>query len=176
VPAVYVAGGCGLSPLKAAIARQLAARPDGTPLAIVYGARDPEARIHRAALRAWAAAPDVTLIECVDHAGPGWTGRVGTVLDGVDEAVARVGARHAGVCGPPAMLPLVGERLCALGLRAGDVHLAIERTMKCATGHCGHCYVDHRYVCTDGPVFAFAELRALPEAFAVGRPTSALPC
>ena len=37
--------------------------------------------------------------------------------------------------------------------------------MKCGIGMCGHCYVNHRYVCTDGPVFSYAELRDLPDAF-----------
>ena len=37
--------------------------------------------------------------------------------------------------------------------------------MKCGTGECGHCYVNHRYVCTDGPVFSFAELLLLSDAF-----------
>jgi hypothetical protein len=43
--------------------------------------------------------------------------------------------------------------------------------MKCATGHCGHCYLNHRYVCRDGPVFSYAELRGLPDAFATGDPS-----
>ena len=38
--------------------------------------------------------------------------------------------------------------------------MALERHMKCGVGECGHCYVNHRYVCTDGPVFSLAELRA----------------
>jgi sulfhydrogenase subunit gamma (sulfur reductase) len=163
-PAVYVAGGCGLSPLKPAISRAVASRPAGTPLAIVYGARDPEARIHRPVLAAWERAPDVHLIECVEHAGPGWWGRMGSVLDFLDEAVECSGARRAAVGGPPVMLPLVAERLCRLGIGAARVHVAIERYMKCGTGLCGHCYVNERYVCTDGPVFSFAELRELPDA------------
>ena len=143
----------------------LRTRPAGTPLAIVYGAREPDARIHCAELHAWERAPDVRLIECVEPADSGWRGRVGGVLDLVDEAIERSGAQCAAVCGPPIMLPLVAERLCRLGLHAADIHLAIERYMKCGTGHCGHCYVNHRYVCTDGPVFSFAELRELPDAF-----------
>lgn len=63
------------------------------------------------------------------------------------------------------MLSLVAGRLCELGLAAADVQLAIERHMKCGIGMCGHCYVNHRYVCTDGPVFSYAELRDLPDAF-----------
>jgi NAD(P)H-flavin reductase len=164
-PTIYVAGGCGLSPLRAAISRHVATRPPGVPLAIVYGARDPEARIHRADLAAWRRAPDLRLVECVERAGPGWRGRVGLVSDFVDDAVRLVGARHAAVCGPPVMLPAVAERLCRRGLDAADVHVAIERYMKCGLGACGHCYVNDRYVCTDGPVFSYAELRQLPDAF-----------
>lgn len=176
-PTLYVAGGCGLSPLKAAITRQISTRPPATPLAIVYGVREPEGRIHREALATWERVPHVDLIECVEHAGADWLGRVGSVLDCLDEAVALIGARRAAVCGPPVMLPLVARRLCRLGLAAGHVHLAVERYMKCGTGHCGHCYVNHRYVCTDGPVFSFAELRELSDAFPeLGRPGEGVVC
>lgn len=164
-PTVYVAGGCGLSPLKAAITFQIAARPRGTRLAIVYGARAPEARIHRAALAAWRRAPDVHVVECVERGDPGWSGRVGIVTEYLDQAIAFTGARRAAVCGPPVMLRLAADRLCRGGLDAAEVHLAIERYMKCATGHCGHCYMNDRYVCRDGPVFSLAELRQLPDAF-----------
>jgi anaerobic sulfite reductase subunit B len=164
-PTVYVAGGCGLSPLRAAIARQVARRPAGTRLAVVYGARDVPARIHRADLAGWDGAPEVLVIQSVERAAPGWRGRTGNVLGHVAEAVRRTGACRAVVCGPPAMLAPVAERLCGLGLDPAHVHVALERYMKCGTGHCGHCYVGDRYVCTDGPVFPYAALRALPDAF-----------
>jgi NAD(P)H-flavin reductase len=165
-PTLYVAGGCGLSPLKAAIDLQLATRPPGTPLAVVYGARDPEARIHRAALAAWERLPDVHLVECVERAPAGWWGRVGVVTEHCAEAAAVIGARRAALCGPPAMLAATARRLVATGLGPAAIHVALERYMKCGVGHCGHCYVNHRYVCTDGPVFPFAELLRLPDAFA----------
>jgi NAD(P)H-flavin reductase len=176
VPTIFVAGGCGLSPLKPAIARQIAARPRGTKVAIVYGARTPDARIHRAALADWARAPDVQLVECVDLGEPGWRGRVGVVTDYVGQAVAAVGARRAAVCGPPVMLRLAADRLCRLGLDPAQIDVAVERYMKCATGLCGHCYVNHRYVCRDGPVFPYAELRALPDAFGGLAPLAAASC
>jgi NAD(P)H-flavin reductase len=167
VPTIYVGGGCGLTPLRAAILRDVA-RGRG-PRAVVYGAADADARIHRGDLAGWARDPDVYLVDCVENPSPGWLGRVGTVTSFLEEAVERIGARRAAVCGPPGMLPIVGERLCRAGIDAGSIHLAVERYMKCGTGRCGHCYVGHRYVCTDGPVFSLAELRTLPEAFAPPR-------
>src|SRR5262249_54202142 len=154
-----------LSPLRPAIACQLATRPPGTRIAIVYGAREPDTRIHRASLAAWARAADVALIQCVERATPGWTGSIGVVVDFLDAALAASEARRAMVCGPPAMLHRVAEALCRRGLPPHDVHVALERYMKCAVGRCGHCYVDGRYVCTDGPVFSYAELLRLPDAF-----------
>jgi len=162
-PVVYVAGGCGLSPLRAAIARDL--ERDGCRVAVLYGVRDKGARIHRADLARWARVPGVTVLECVERASHEWSGRVGAVLDVVGEAVAAVGARRAALCGPPAMLPVVAHRLARLGLDPGHVHVALERYMKCGSGLCGHCYVNERFICTDGPVFSLAELQRLPDAF-----------
>jgi NAD(P)H-flavin reductase len=161
----YVAGGCGLSPLVAAVNRQIATRPAGTEMSVLYGARDPEARIHRGRLAGWGDA-GVHVVECVERAADGWSGRVGVVVEFLDEAVARAGARRAAVCGPPAMLRCVADGLCRAGLDPDHVHLALERYMKCGVGRCGHCYVDDRYVCTDGPLFSYAELLRLPDAFA----------
>jgi NAD(P)H-flavin reductase len=172
-PTVYVAGGCGLSPLKAAIVRHLGRRPAATPIAILYGARDAESRIHRAALVAWRRAAGVHVIECVEQADGEWRGPVGRVVDFLADGVARSGARRAAVCGPPVMLHRVAERLCHAGLDPAHIHLAVERYMKCGTGHCGHCYIDQRYVCTDGPVFSYAELRGLPDAFRSEMPAAA---
>jgi sulfhydrogenase subunit gamma (sulfur reductase) len=164
-PIVYVAGGCGLAPLKAAIDVHIVTRPAGTPLAIVSGTRDQEGRILRSALASWRHTSNVHLIECIERPGSDWRGRVGMVSDYVGEAIAAVAARRAAVCGPPAMLLATADALRRAGLGPDAIYLALERSMKCATGQCGHCYVNHRYLCTDGPVFSLAELRRLPEAF-----------
>ena len=177
-PTIYVAGGSGLAPLKAAIDVHIVTRPAGTPLAIVSGTRDAETRILRAALASWERASNVHLIECVERPALDWRGRVGVVSDYVGEAIAAVGARRAAVCGPPAMLLVTADQLCRAGLKPEAIYLALERYMKCGTGQCGHCYVNHRYVCTDGPVFSLAELRRLPDAFGAveraGSPPGAL--
>jgi NAD(P)H-flavin reductase len=164
-PTVYVGGGCGLVPLKSAIDHQLAQRARGTRVAIVYGARTPSSRVLRGALTAWRREPDVTMIETVDVAEHGWDGRVGPVVDFVDEAVRAVAAERAALCGPPGMLAPVSARVVRCGLAPDAVSMALERYMKCGTGLCGHCYVDARYVCTDGPVFSLAELARMPDAF-----------
>ena len=135
------------------------------PVAIVYGAREPATRIHRAALAAWAALPDVHLVECVEHPdrclarrdrrGSGLRCRRGR---------QRSGRTRACICGPAAMMGASARQLASAGLAPEAIHLALERRMHCGVGECGHCYVNHRYVCTDGPVFTLAELRGLTDA------------
>jgi len=165
VPTLYVAGGCGLTPLKAAIEAQIAARTMPAQIAVLYGARDPETRIHRDALDAWRATPGVRVVECVEHPSPGWSGARGLITAHLLATLRAVGARRAAVCGPSGMLAPVAYRLQQAGVAAEDIHVALERHMKCGYGECGHCYVNHRYVCTDGPVFSLAELAVLPDAF-----------
>jgi NAD(P)H-flavin reductase len=163
-PTVFVAGGCGLSPLKRAIERHLAARPPGAPVAIVYGVASPADRIHRRALEAWRHGDGVRMFECSESAGAGWRGLRGSCVDHVAQAVAAIGARRAAVCGPPQMMARAAMELRRAGVAPDRIELAIERVMKCGTGHCGHCYVGPKYACRDGPVFTLAELDAVPQA------------
>jgi NAD(P)H-flavin reductase len=37
----------------------------------------------------------------------------------------------------------------------------LEAHMKCGVGKCGHCYTDGKYVCTDGPVFNYEEIKRI---------------
>jgi len=35
--------------------------------------------------------------------------------------------------------------------------------MQCGIGQCGHCNIGKKYVCKDGPVFRYDELKELTE-------------
>jgi len=41
--------------------------------------------------------------------------------------------------------------------------LSMERRMKCGVGKCGHCNIGSKFVCQDGPVFSYKELKQLTE-------------
>ena len=34
-----------------------------------------------------------------------------------------------------------------------SIQISMERSMKCAVGHCGHCQLRETFICKDGPVF-----------------------
>jgi NAD(P)H-flavin reductase len=41
------------------------------------------------------------------------------------------------------------------------MYLSAERNMKCAVGLCGRCQYGPHFICKDGPVFAYDQIRHL---------------
>jgi sulfhydrogenase subunit gamma (sulfur reductase) len=65
------------------------------------------------------------------------------------------------MCGPEGMMHAAADRLLARGLPESRLFLSMERNMQCAVGRCGHCQVGGSFVCRDGPVFNWGDLKAL---------------
>jgi NAD(P)H-flavin reductase len=59
------------------------------------------------------------------------------------------------ICGPEAMMRFSAEALLDRGVDPQRIYVSMERNMKCAVGHCGHCQLGGSFVCRDGPVFAW---------------------
>ncbi|MFC1861518.1 oxidoreductase, partial [Chloroflexota bacterium] len=69
-------------------------------------------------------------------------------------------------CGPPLMYKFVILALYKMGLADKGIFVSLERNMKCGVGKCGHCQINHLYVCQDGPVFKWADISEVQEAIA----------
>jgi NAD(P)H-flavin reductase len=158
---VVVAGGIGLAPLRPAIHAVLAERAAFGRVLVLYGARSPADRLFIDELERWDARDDVDLAVTVDYADGGWRGRVGFVTALLPHIRFDPDRTIAMMCGPEAMMRAVASALTARGVPAGDVHLSLERNMKCGVGTCGHCQLGPVFVCKDGPVFTFAEVEDL---------------
>jgi len=50
------------------------------------------------------------------------------------------------------------QQLLIRKVPVSSIFLSMERNMKCATGHCGHCQWGPRFICKDGPVFNYREV------------------
>jgi NAD(P)H-flavin reductase len=57
------------------------------------------------------------------------------------------------VCGPEVMMRFTVGALLDAGMPVESIQLSMERSMKCAVGHCGHCQLREFFICKDGPVF-----------------------
>lgn len=68
-------------------------------------------------------------------------------------------------CGPAIMIKYVLQDLKELGFEDEEIWTTLEMKMKCGIGKCGRCNIGHIYVCTDGPVFSYAQLKELPPEY-----------
>jgi NAD(P)H-flavin reductase len=160
---LFVGGGIGLPPLRSLIWYALDRRELFGNVTILYGARTPVDLVYKDELKEWEATAGVELHVTVDTSSSDWTGKVGTVLMLCGETTLRPQSTIAYVCGPPIMIKFVVEDLFVRGFEDESVISTLERMMQCGIGRCNHCAIGHRYVCRDGPVFNFKQIRELIE-------------
>jgi NAD(P)H-flavin reductase len=161
---LFVGGGIGLPPLRSFINFVLDHRADYRDVTVLYGARTPADRVYKNELAEWSRSSALTLVETVDRGDDTWTGQVGVVTKLLKGMTVDSAATVAFTCGPPVMLTFVMAELLALGLPPSNIVTTLERYMKCGVGKCGHCCVGHHYICVDGPVYNFDQIKRLPEA------------
>ncbi len=165
---VIVSGGFSFTTLRATIAHLLLPenRGDVGEITVVYGARSPGELLYKEELKVWEGRSDIKLVLCVDRKnGADWPRIEGLVPNVLQDVAPAANNAVALVCGPPIMLKFTHPVLEKLGFLPERVFLSLENRMKCGIGKCGHCNVGPKYVCKDGPVFAYAELRQLPREY-----------
>ncbi|MDO9392151.1 MAG: FAD/NAD(P)-binding protein [bacterium] len=160
---LVIGGGIGLPPLRSMIDHIFNNRADYREFTILYGARTPADRVYKYQLSDWEKKTDLKLIQTVDVADQDWTGNVGVVTTLFPKLKLDIPNTVVYTCGPPIMIKFVIIELLKLGLPEKQILSTLERYMKCGVGKCGHCCIGNKYVCTDGPVFDYTEIKGLAE-------------
>lgn len=158
---LVVGGGVGLAPLRSLLFSLFAQIDNYNKLVLCYGARTPEDIIYKESLPQWSKYKKVNVITTVDVADAAWKGNVGVVTTILKDLPLDLHKAVAVVCGPPIMMKFVTLRLLDLGFKPEDIYLSMEKNMSCGLGKCGHCRLGRYYVCKDGPVFTYADLRLI---------------
>lgn len=161
---MIVAGGIGLVPMRSMINYVLDNRSDFDRLIICYGARSDGELLFTDELKKWTDDPRVEFHVTVDHGSTAWTGHTGvitTLIPGLDLDMPQT---RVLVCGPPVMYRFVLLALRSKGVAEENIYMSLERRMKCGVGKCGHCQINSSYVCQDGPVYHYPDLKGLQEA------------
>ncbi len=162
---LFLAGGLGLAPLRAFIQRALLRRDRFHRIVVLIGARQPSELLFREDIERWRSRDDDVRVEVtVDVATSGWDGRVGVITTLLDDLDLDTERTSAFICGPPVMYRHVVRRLLAYGLYESHLWMTLERRMKCGIGLCGNCQMSGLYVCQEGPLFNYREVRHLREA------------
>lgn len=155
---LFIAGGIGMAPLRTLLLTLLEERERYGEITLIYGARSPGDLCYRYEFEDWKAR-GAELVLTVDQEFPGWTERVGFVPTVLSEESPSPHNRIAVVCGPPIMIKFVLFGLKELEFEDHQIFTTLEKRMKCGIGICGRCNIGSKYVCVDGPVFNFDQLR-----------------
>lgn len=156
---VTIGGGIGQPPLRSLIRYILAHRKEYGKLDIIYGARTSHDLSYKQEFFELEDSDDADVHLSIDAPEEGWTRFVGFVPDNLLEVAPSPENAVAVTCGPPIMIYYVIQNLLKLGFEEDQIFTTLEMRMKCGIGKCGRCNIGSVYVCKDGPVFSYQQLK-----------------
>ncbi len=159
---IFIGGGIGMAPLRTLFVYMLDNRKKYKDITLLYGARTPDDLSYRAELPEWTGRKDVNVVLTVDNPAEGWEHKVGLIPNVLLEMKPSPKNTVAVTCGPPIMIKFTLQALKKLGFEDENIITTLEKRMKCGVGICGRCNIGTKYVCIDGPVFTYAQLKELP--------------
>jgi NAD(P)H-flavin reductase len=159
---VFVGGGIGMAPLRTLFTYMLDNRADYKDITLLYGARSPADLTYKAELPEWTSRKDVNTVLTIDNPADGWEHQVGLIPNVLLDINPSPKNTVAITCGPPIMIKFTLQALKKLGFEDENIITTLEKRMKCGVGICGRCNIGTKYVCLDGPVFTYAQLKELP--------------
>jgi len=158
---LIVTGGLGCAPTISVINYVLNRRERYGRLIIMQGVKHANDLLWRERYAQWAKQPDTQVIIAADEGVSIWPWHVGRVTDLFDSIHLDPAHTTAMMCGPEGMMHAAVRQLTQRGMDEASIYLSMERNMQCAVGHCGHCQYGGKFVCKDGPVFSFPEVKEL---------------
>jgi len=153
---LLIAGGIGLIPLRPVI--QWGHSPD-LKIQVFIGAKTINDLLFKDEYEEWKKQIDCQIT--LDEKCSEWTGCIGKITE-LFKQTKIVENSVAWLCGPPIMYKFVLEKLKELNFKDEDIYLSLERRMQCGLGICQHCAIGSKYVCKDGPVFKYSEIKSIP--------------
>ena len=162
---VIIGGGFAFTTLRSLLVYILQNRGNYGEVTVIYGVRNPDLFIYKDELAEWEKRDDMKLYLTIDKPVSGWEKMVGFVPMVTEEIAPDLEKSWAVVCGPPIMIKFTLPVLLKLGFPDERIYTSLERRMKCGIGKCGRCNIGSKYICIDGPVFSYAELKEIPEEF-----------
>ena len=161
---LFVAGGIGLVPLRSLINYVLDNRSHFGRVLVLFGAKTPAEQLFLGELAKWRQSKDMEYWETVDRSDGQWKGNVGVITTLFPKITIDPQKTIAVIVGPPVMYRFAILEAQVKGIPDDQIIVSLERRMKCGVGKCGHCQINHIYVCQEGPVFSYAKIKDLKEA------------
>ncbi len=164
---LFISGGLGIVPMRSLLNHVLDNKKDFGEVTILYGCKEPCELLFKEEVAGWALREDITHLLTVDKCSEGdcWEHELGVITTLIPKIDFDPKNTMVIVVGPPIMYRFVNKELLNRGVPEENIIVSLERRMKCGVGKCGHCQMNGVYVCKEGPVFNYKEIKDLPEAF-----------
>ena len=160
---LILGGGCGLAPIRSLLYALEAVKDKLEKVILCYGSKTPSDCIYKPLFDRLNSTEKFEAYRTVDRADNDWKGSVGVATSLLDKIKINIDNSVAVVCGPPVMMKFGTIRLLEMGYRDEQIYLSMEKNMSCGLGKCGHCMMGEFFVCRDGPVFTYDEIKHNPE-------------
>lgn len=162
---LFVAGGIGYFPLRSLINYTLDKRDLFGEVTIFCGTKKPCDRLMPGECGQLSCRTDARFHETVDVGDENWKGNVGLITTLFQKGLKFNPKKTTVIIvGPPIMYRFVVASAQKMGIPDEEIIVSLERKMKCGVGKCGHCQMNHVYVCKEGPVFRYSEIKNIREA------------
>jgi len=158
---VIVTGGLGCAPVVSVINYITHRRERYGHLNILQGVKHSNDFIWRERYDQWRALPDTQVLLAADAGDALWPWHIGRLTELFDQLVFDPERVSVMMCGPEGMMRVAITHLLASRVAADELWLSMERNMQCGVGHCGHCQYGEKFICRDGPVFNYTQVRDL---------------
>jgi NAD(P)H-flavin reductase len=160
---LILGGGCGLAPIRSLLYALEGIKDKLVKVILCYGSKTPADCIYKPLFDRLNRTEKFEAYRTVDKADKEWDGPVGVATTLLNSIRISIENSVAVVCGPPVMMKFGTIRLLELGYKDDQIYLSMEKNMSCGLGKCGHCMMGEFFVCKDGPVFTYKEIKHNPE-------------
>ncbi len=160
---LILGGGCGLAPIRSLLYALEDIRDKLVKVILCYGSKTPADCIYKPLFDRLNHTEKFEAYRTVDKADDEWEGSVGVATTLLNKIRINIENSVAVVCGPPIMMKFGTIRLLEMGYKDDQIYLSMEKNMSCGLGKCGHCMMGEFFVCKDGPVFTYHEIKHNPE-------------
>lgn len=160
---LILGGGCGLAPIRSLLYTLESITGKLRKVTLCYGSKTPSDCIYKPLFARLNKIEKFETFRTVDKPEEGWDESVGVVTGLLNKIHVNIKNSVAVVCGPPVMMKFGTIRLLEMGYKDDQIYLSMEKNMSCGLGKCGHCMMGSYFVCKDGPVFTYSEVKDTPD-------------
>lgn len=157
---LIIGGGCGFIPLRPLITDFINGRLKSLKMQIFYGCLNENTMLFKKEYPAWNRNSEFVI--ALEKPSAQWKGIKGLVTNIIEKKEVD-SSSIAVIVGPPVMYKFVIKELLKKKIKSENIYLSLERKMYCGNGVCQHCAIGPYYICKDGPVFRWSDIKNIPE-------------